>query len=113
MHELSIATSIIEIADDFMRDHKAAIIKKIEIEVGKLSGVVKDNLIFALEIAVKDTVLKEAEIIIEEIDGRSVCNSCKTEFVNNDWYTPCPNCQSLDFEIVGGKELRIRSIFFD
>jgi hydrogenase nickel incorporation protein HypA/HybF len=81
--------------------------------VGKLSGVVRDNLVFALEIAVKDTVLKEAEIIIDEIEGRSVCNACGTVFVNNDWYTPCPKCGSLDFTITDGKELRVRSIFFD
>lgn len=113
MHELSIATSIIDIAEDFARDKNVAMICKIEVEVGKLSGVVCDNLVFALEIAVKDTVLKDAEIIIDETDGRSVCNSCKTEFLNNDWYTPCPNCGSLDFTITGGKELRVRSIFFD
>jgi hydrogenase nickel incorporation protein HypA/HybF len=113
MHELSIATSIIEIAEDFARDKNVTKIRKIEVEVGKLSGVVYDNLVFALEIAVIDTVLKDAEIIIDEINGRSVCNLCKTEFLNNDWYTPCPNCGSLDFTITGGKELRVKSIFFD
>jgi hydrogenase nickel incorporation protein HypA/HybF len=113
MHELSIATSIIEIAEDFAREKHVEKIRKIEVEVGKLSGVVCDNLIFALDIAVKDTVLDGAEIIIDETEGRSVCNPCGTEFVNNDWYTPCPGCQSLDFEITAGKELRVRSIFFD
>jgi hydrogenase nickel incorporation protein HypA/HybF len=113
MHELSIATSIIDIAEDFAREKHVEVIRKIEIEVGKLSGIVRDNLVFALEIAVKETVLKDAEIIIDETEGRSVCNACGTEFVNNDWYTPCPNCQSLDFEIMAGKELRVRSIFFD
>ncbi len=113
MHELSIATSIIDIAEDFAKDKDVAKICKIEVEVGKLSGVVRDNLVFALEIAVKETILKGAEIIIDEIEGRSVCNSCRTEFVNNDWYTPCPKCGSLDFIITGGKELRVKSIFFD
>jgi hydrogenase nickel incorporation protein HypA/HybF len=113
MHELSIATSIIEIAEDFARDKNVAKIRKIEVEVGKLSGVVHENLVFAMDIAVKDTILQDAEVIIEEIDGLSVCNSCRTEFHNNDWYTPCPNCSSHDFEITGGKELRVRSIFID
>jgi hydrogenase nickel incorporation protein HypA/HybF len=113
MHELSIATSIIDIAEDFAREKHVEKILKIEVEVGKLSGVVRENLIFALEIAVKDTVLKDAEIIIDETEGRSKCNACGAEFINNDWYTPCPNCHSLNFEIVAGKELRVKSIFFD
>jgi hydrogenase nickel incorporation protein HypA/HybF len=113
MHELSIATSIIDIAEEFAREKHVEKVLKIEIEVGKLSGIVRENLIFALEIAVEDTVLKDAGIIIDEIEGRSKCYACGTEFVNNDWYTPCPSCQSLDFEIIAGKELRVKSIFFD
>ena len=113
MHELSIAANIIEIAEDFMQTHKGAKIIKIELVVGKLSGVVRESLEFAMGIAAENTVLQDALILIQEVDGKALCNSCKTKFVNNDWYTPCPSCHSLDFEIVAGKDLRVKSIFFD
>jgi hydrogenase nickel incorporation protein HypA/HybF len=111
MHELSVATSIIEFAEEFAREHKAAKIKRIDIEVGQLSGIVTDSLEFALEYAVKNSILEDAEINITEIPGKSKCNKCQAEFDNADWYTPCPKCQSLDFEITEGKELQIKSIF--
>ncbi|HOH83360.1 MAG TPA: hydrogenase maturation nickel metallochaperone HypA [Bacteroidales bacterium] len=111
MHELSIATSIIEIAEDFARSHQAEKISRIEIEVGQLSGIVKESLVFALELAVKNTVLESAEVVITEIPGKSICQACKHEFDNPDWYTPCPECQSMNTEITAGKELQIKSIF--
>ncbi|HOV10346.1 MAG TPA: hydrogenase maturation nickel metallochaperone HypA [Bacteroidales bacterium] len=111
MHELSIATNIIEIAEDFARSHQAEKISRIELEIGQLSGIVTDSLQFALELAVKNTVLEFAEVIIKEIPGKSRCNKCQAEFGNNDWYTPCPACHSIDSEIISGKELQIKSIF--
>ena len=113
MHELSIATNIIEIAEEFVTKNKGSHISKIEIAVGELSGIVIDSLNFALELAVKDTVLDRAEVVITSIEGKSKCNKCGNEFSNSDWYTPCPKCLSMDFEIIAGKELRIKSIFID
>lgn len=113
MHELSIATNIIEFAEEFARDHQATKIKRIELEVGQLSGIFIDNLKFALEFAVKDTVLDQAEVVIDEIRGKSKCNKCLTIFEIVDWSTICPACQSSDFEIISGKELQIKSIFID
>ena len=69
MHELSIAANIVEIAEEFAFTHKATKIDKIELVVGKLSGVVSDSLEFAMEFAVKDTVLEHAEIVIEEVEA--------------------------------------------
>lgn len=110
MHELSIAASIVDYAEEFAREHQAKSISRIELEVGQLSGVVTDSLVFAMEEAVKGSILEKAQVVIVEIAGKSICNKCQTEFDNSDWYTPCPNCQSMDSEIVGGKELNISSI---
>ena len=113
MHELSIATSIIEIAEEFAIKNKGANIIKIEIEVGELSGIVLDSLEFALELAIEKTVLERAKIIITTIKGMARCKQCGKEYVNSDWYTACPQCASMDFDITGGKELQIKSIFIE
>ena len=110
MHELSIAASIVDYATEFANEHQAKSISRIEIEVGQLSGVITESLEFAMEEAVKGSVLEKAEVILNEVPGRSRCNRCQTEFNNPDWYTPCPNCMAMDAEIIGGKELLIRSV---
>lgn len=112
MHELSIAASIVDYATDFASEHQATSISRIEIEVGQLSGVITESLEFAMEEAVKGSVLEKAEVILTEVPGRSRCNRCQTEFDNPDWYTPCPSCLAMDAEIIGGKELLITKISF-
>ena len=113
MHELSIATNIIEFAEECAHDHQITDISRIELEIGQLSGIVTESLKFALEFAVKNTVLEKAVVVITEVPGKSKCNNCQTIFNIYDWSTICPACRSMDFEIIGGKELQIKSIFID
>jgi hydrogenase nickel incorporation protein HypA/HybF len=110
MHELSIAENIIEYATEFAKQHKAERVLKLELEIGQLSGVIKESLEFAFEETLKNTVLENATIIISETKGIARCNNCGTEFENPDWYTPCPECTSVNSEIIKGKELLITSI---
>jgi hydrogenase nickel incorporation protein HypA/HybF len=113
MHELSIATNVIEFAEEFAREHQTTKINRIELEVGLLSGIVIDSLKFALKFSVKKTVLEHAEIVITVIPGKAKCGNCNTVFDLVDWSTACPACKSTDFGIIDGKELQITSIFID
>jgi hydrogenase nickel incorporation protein HypA/HybF len=63
MHELSIAMSIVEIAEDNAAMAGVKSVSEIQIEVGNLSGVVDEALEFALEEAVKNTILRNAKRI--------------------------------------------------
>ena len=110
MHELSIATGIVELAEEYAARENAKVITKIEIEIGVLSGIVLDSLDFAMEFAIKNTMLEHAEIHIVEIPGKAKCSSCNWEFELNDLLTPCPKCQTYNPEIVLGKEMRVSSI---
>jgi len=113
MHEYSIALSIIDIAEDNARKANASVVHKIEIEVGTLSGVMIDALKYALEVAVENTILKDAKCTIAEVPAQGKCESCETEFHLNGYMTPCPECESFDFKITRGKDLRVSSISVD
>ena len=110
MHELSIAMSIVDIADEYASKADASIVNEIEIEVGELSGVVLEALKFAMDVAVKNTILEHATCNYIRITGFSKCADCSYEFETDNLYTPCPKCQSYRQEIIRGKELRIRSL---
>lgn len=45
MHELSIAQSIIEIAENIARENDSKAVKKIKVQIGEFSGVVKEALV--------------------------------------------------------------------
>lgn len=113
MHELSIVQNILEIAEENAKTHNAKIIHEIELDVGELSGVEYDALVFAFENATKSEILKKTELKINKIPVIAVCNSCNHEFEECDYYTPCPKCNSFDINIVKGKEFKIKSIKID
>lgn len=110
MHELSIAMSIVEIAEENINQANLSKVTEIELDVGELSGVVFDALEFAMVEAVKDTVLQNAVRKINRIPGKARCNECGFEFELEDIYTPCPKCASFDNEIIKGKELKVKSL---
>jgi hydrogenase nickel incorporation protein HypA/HybF len=113
MHELSIAMSVIDIADEYAAKEKAKIVREIEIEVGELSGVILDALEFAMEFAVKKTILENAKCRYIRIPGIARCKKCSHEFNTNNLHTPCPECGAYEQEIISGKELRVKSLIVD
>jgi hydrogenase nickel incorporation protein HypA/HybF len=113
MHELSIALNIVEIAKENAQKAKSNSIKEIELVVGELSGVVYEALEFAMDEAVKNTILENAKRTIIRIPGKAKCDSCSHEFDLKDIYTPCPKCNSFMSEIIEGKELRVKSLIVE
>jgi hydrogenase nickel incorporation protein HypA/HybF len=113
MHEFSIAMNIVDIAAEYAEKEKAEVIREIEIEVGELSGVVIEALEFALESAVKDTILTHAKIVTKVIRGRARCINCHHEYPTDDLFKRCPRCKSCAPDIIKGKELRVKSMIVD
>lgn len=110
MHELSIARSIVELAEEQARLHGASVVEELELEIGALAGVEIGCLEFALASAVKGTLLEETRMVRHDIPGEGQCEECKTVFVMDSLLTPCPMCGSWWVHILRGKELRIRSL---
>lgn len=110
MHELSIALSIVDLAEKQAREHNATEIEELELEIGNLAGVELQTLTFALESSIKGTMLENARIIRNDVQGEGRCGDCETIFVMKQHIEPCPKCGSYFINIIKGKELRIKSI---
>lgn len=113
MHELSIAMSIVEIAEDYARREGGGKVRELVIEVGDLSGVVVDALDFALQEAVRDTLCSDAKWKIIEIHPVGRCPACGNESPVDTGFQPCPVCGEYGLELIHGKELRLQSIVID
>jgi len=113
MHEMSIATSIVEIAESEAKKANAKIISEIELDIGTISGIELHALDFAFQALKPKTMLKDAEIKINIIHAKAKCEDCNTEFNTDNLYTLCPNCDSYKTTIIQGKEMKVRSILVD
>lgn len=113
MHEFSLAINIIDLSEAEARKAKAKGIKELILDVGTMSGVEFYALDAALEMAVKNTMLENAEIVVNKIQAKAKCTECKAEFDIDQVYDNCPKCNSLYHEILSGKELQIKSLVVD
>ena len=113
VHEFSIAMSIVDLSVEYAKRDNACVVKEVEVEVGELSGIVVGALEFALESAVKNTLLERAGIRIRLVPGKARCSKCQHEYPVSELYTECPQCGSGFPEIIQGKELRVKSLTVD
>jgi len=80
MHELSIAVNIVDLATEEAANANAKKILRLELEIGKLSGVLPDALEFAMEEAIKGSMLENAAISYNYIPAIANCPDCCNEF---------------------------------
>lgn len=111
MHELSIAQSLVEIASEAARKAGVSDVKAVHLQLGALSGVVKESLLFCYDIAIKDTLLEGSRLEIEEVPIVIYCPECATErTLPNGQRFFCPVCEWPAFNVIQGKELEITSL---
>jgi hydrogenase nickel incorporation protein HypA/HybF len=110
MHELSIVMSIVDTAEEQVKEHHAQGVESIALEIGALAGVDEHALEFAWEMGVKNSVLENASYTISKIKGWAKCSGCDCEFELKELYDPCPLCGEYLVHILRGKEMKIHSI---
>jgi hydrogenase nickel incorporation protein HypA/HybF len=111
MHEMGIALQIVEIAAaSIPADVEHVRVQKVNVNVGKLAAVVPQSLRFCFDVAIKDTPLDGAELVIRELPVVARCENCSSEWTINDPAFICKTCNSGSLEILSGRELDIESI---
>ena len=106
MHELGIARNIVAIVGEAAKGRR---VRRVTIDVGKLSGVMTDAIMFCFESVTLGTPLDGAMLEIRQIEGRARCNACGSEFTTDTLFTPCA-CGSRQFKRLQGEELNIKSM---
>ena len=72
MHELSIAVSIVEIAEEELARYGGERVCAIRLQVGALAGVAKEALDFSFHLACEGTPVQGSQLIIEETPGENL-----------------------------------------
>lgn len=113
MHELSVTKSILNICKEQASINSFKKIKKINICVGEITGLVPDCINYYFNIISKGTVAEDAVIKVDRINLRIKCLECKYEgkMDKNDYV--CPNCKGINFNILNGNEFYLESIEVD
>lgn len=110
MHELSIATRIMEIVKEVMKEHSAKSVGEITVEVGSLSCIDPSSLEFCFEAIIRDSPLEGARLRIDRKQAMARCRSCGKTYEVCDMDFSCGNCGSHDFEITSGTDILITQV---
>jgi len=113
MHEMSLAISIVELVSDKAQAAGARKVTVIELEVGRLSGLMVEALAFCFEAAARNTPAEGAELLIRELDGRANCLACGHSFVVDSLLGQCSECGGYAVETSQGRELKVISFTID
>lgn len=113
MHELSIAIQIVEVAEAEAR-WSAERVRAVHLKLGELSGVVREALVSAWELARTNTALAGAELVIEDVPVRGPCPVCHAERgIRSLQDACCTECGQPLAKLVSGRELDVVALEFD
>lgn len=111
MHELSIATNIVEIAREHVRRQGGGRVTVVTLRIGRLSCVHEDALRHGFDLATEGTELAGAALVVIEVPVRIWCPACEAEVeLPGIQRFACPACGHLSGDVRTGRELDIESI---
>jgi hydrogenase nickel incorporation protein HypA/HybF len=109
MHELSIAASIVDLAQE-EADHRGVSVRAIHLKLGALSGVVREALLGSYEIAAAGTPLEQARLVIEDVPIVVFCPQCRDRRRASMPMLRCPDCGTPTPDVLEGGELQVTAL---
>lgn len=118
MHEISIAGAIIDAVLDTAKKNDARKVNEIFIEIGELTALNPDQLMFIFKTITAGTVAEGARYDIRLVKPLISCRVCSysgpVEFFEKLHFLlpmiKCPGCGGSDIDIVAGRECCIKRI---
>jgi hydrogenase nickel incorporation protein HypA/HybF len=110
MHELSIAASIVDLAQEEALSRDVRILA-VHLRLGPLSGVVREALLGSFEMVAAGTPLESARLVITETRIVVQCPECRApRTVPSIQALRCPECGTPAPDVLEGAELQVTGI---
>ena len=114
MHEMSIAQSLLQMAEDEIARQGCTRLEVVSVTYGSLSGVVPESLQFCFEVMVHETPHEGARLELTELPLRLRCSACGKVFGGEGQdalWQPCPGCGEQFAHVVEqGRELYLNHL---
>jgi hydrogenase nickel incorporation protein HypA/HybF len=111
MHELSIAVSIVDLAQEESEKRGGVRVLAVHLQLGPLAGVVKEALEGSYELAAEGTLLAGSRLVIREVPVVVFCPKCnqnRTLPSIQQFY--CPECLMPTPEVIQGRDLQVTAL---
>ncbi len=110
MHEMVIVEGILEAVLPEVKKYNVQKVLSIKLKIGELSGVIPYCIEEYFKIAARGTLAEGAKIVVEKIPIGIRCPDCGFSGSITRGNYKCPECGSVNFRIVSGKEYFVDSV---
>jgi hydrogenase nickel incorporation protein HypA/HybF len=110
MHEMALTESVVEMALEETRKAGATRIRRIVLDIGRLSAVEPDAMTFCFAAVSSGTAAAGATLEICEIDGEGWCVDCGKTVPLVERFGPCPDCGGFKVQMTAGDQMMIREL---
>ena len=111
MHEIGITKNMFEIVLKEATKVGARKVRKINLIIGEMTGVMGESMRFYFDFLSKGTIVEGAEVTIRMVPPMVLCRNCNmTSKLERKTQWTCPHCQDNRLQLISGKELIVKSI---
>ncbi len=108
MHELSVAADILDVVEQSIEPGQRVV--SVQLVLGALSGVAAESLQFCFTELAESSGLGRPELIVREVPAEVQCRDCGVPHTATDFTVGCPQCGSLNREILSGFECVVETL---
>ena len=110
MHELSLATALVEQLRRVCAEQKATAVASVRLRVGALAGVDRESFAFVFPIVAEGTCAEKAGLVFDEVPAEVTCDACGRRWHPERMLMHCESCQSTRVRVTGGREFDLVSV---
>jgi len=110
MHEMAITMSMLDLILKEAAKAGASKVVAVNVVIGEMSGVVDRCVQTNFDFMSRGTPAEGAALSFRNVPKQARCRKCAHVFTPANICWACPECQSVEFEIIAGNELYIESI---
>jgi hydrogenase nickel incorporation protein HypA/HybF len=110
MHEMALAEGVIDLVEDAARANGVTRIKTVVVEIGALSHVAPEALLFCFDAVSRDSVADGARLEIVAVAGAGWCLDCGKTVALTERFGACPECGRHHVQMTAGDEMRVKEV---
>jgi len=110
MHEMSLCEGVLNVLEDSARQQNFKKVKTVWLEIGVLSGVEHEAMLFSYDVVVRGSIADGSRLELIELPAHAWCMVCMKDVKITARGEACPDCDSYQLQISSGDELRIKEL---
>lgn len=110
MHEFTVTQAIVSIVLEKAHEIRAKKITEISLRVGRLTGFIPESIRLQFALLSKGTPAEGACLSFFQPPAMIRCRKCNRDFSIDSSDLSCPECHTLEVDIVSGLELSVENM---